>query len=510
MSAPPPTSRLRKLAFAGITLVMCFAIAELSARLFFADDLAAAEAPPPPPEDGAPTHKGNPYLLWEQAPGVRVEHGIPAHINSLGLRGPEPTIPKPPGVRRLLATGDSSVYGFRVADDAFFVHVAAELLGGEEAKIEGWNAAIPGYSTWQTLNLLDMRAWALEPDVLIVGNLWSDNNFDSFVDRELLSAYSTWEDGPRARLHHLLLPSAFYRVLKYRVRVASGSNAEARKVGWMVGDGTQIGRRRVEVNDYAANLERMVQEALRRDAAVLFVMLANEDDMRGPRREPAAWSLYRQVMKDTAARHGAPIVEVPQLFRATQKGKDDLFIDEMHPTALGHRIIAEAIAEALRPWAETGAPVMGEGNGEAMPTYTDTFTFGDGGRGGEGPRSDGPAAPKRDIQEEEMALRGELVMPSFKGQRIQLDVVRIGQSGQPEMLGASLLERPGPFELMMPRAKGEVGFLVYDDVTGDGPSADDGRVDLSHKTVPLPAEGPLEGVIVDVSAGTVTLAQGAP
>ena len=161
--------------------------------------------------------------MWEQAPGVRVEHNIPANINSLGLRGDEPTMPKPAGVRRLLATGDSSVYGFRVRDDEVFITKTAELLGGAEAKIEGWNAAIPGYSTYQTINMLEMRALALEPDVLVIANLWSDNNFDAFVDKELLAAYTTFEGSSTHQMHRLLQGSAFYRLMHYRLTVATGA-----------------------------------------------------------------------------------------------------------------------------------------------------------------------------------------------------------------------------------------------------------------------------------------------
>lgn len=498
MMPPSPTKK----ALAGLAVSLgLFGALEAVARTVFADQLVAAEAPPPPPMDGAPTLRGNPYLLWEQAPGLRVEHGIPAHINRLGLRGPEPEVPKPPGVRRLLATGDSSVYGFRVHDDEVFITVAARLLGGEETQIEGWNAAIPGYSTYQTLNMLEMRALALEPDVLVVANLWSDNNFDSFVDRELLDAYSTFEDTGTARLQRALRASAFYRLLHYRINVLQGSAAQARKVGWTVGDGTQIGRRRVEVNDYAANLERLVQLARARDAQIVFVVLANEDDLKGPRTEPAAWTLYRQVMQDTAARHGAPVVDVPTLFYKSGLGRGELFIDEMHPTATGHRLIAEALAEVLGPWAESGATLLEPDPGAAPPTYQDTFTFGDGGRGGSAPPTPGGEGPARDRAETTFTLTGDLVLAQMQGTRLQIDAVALG-GPQPQVLRAALLTQPGPFLMEVPRVEGPVGFLVYDDLTGNGPSADDRRFDLTGATVTL--EQLDSGVRIDVDQRSVS------
>ena len=102
-------SRWRKALLGSLVALLLLGIAEISVRAQFAEELEEARGGPPPAQDGAPTMRGNPYLLWEQAPGVRTEHGVQATINSLGLRGPEPVIPKPKGTRRLLATGDSSV-----------------------------------------------------------------------------------------------------------------------------------------------------------------------------------------------------------------------------------------------------------------------------------------------------------------------------------------------------------------------------------------------------------------
>ncbi|MFT5584886.1 MAG: hypothetical protein ACI9VR_002474, partial [Cognaticolwellia sp.] len=218
----------KRLAFAAVSTLLVFGALEVGARLILADDLVASQGLPPSPSSSAQTMKGNPYLLWEQVPGLRQEQGATANINSLGMRGPEPELPKPKGVRRLLATGDSSVYGFGVGDGQPFVNVAAQALSTPSAPIEGWNAAIPGYSSFQSINLLEMRALALEPDVLIIANLWSDNNFDDFVDKDLISAWSSFESSPSARLHRSLQASAFYRAMNYRLNIATGTQAKAR------------------------------------------------------------------------------------------------------------------------------------------------------------------------------------------------------------------------------------------------------------------------------------------
>jgi len=360
---------IRRALFALLTTVGALAALEIGARVLFADDLAAATAPPPPPADGAPTLRGNPYLLWEYAPGWRYELGAPVRINALGLRGEEPALPAPAGVRRLLTTGDSSVYGYGVADDEVFIQRAAETLG---ESIEGWNAAIPGYSTFQSINLLQMRALALEPDVVVIGNLWSDNNFDDFIDRELLTAYTRWESSWAGRLHHLLSPSALYRLLDYRVRVAGGETAAARKVGWTIGGQAPTGRRRVAINDYAANLDRLVALSQEAGAEVVFLALANREDLRGTADAPGAWAPYRQVFREAADRAGAPLLDVPAAFRSSGEPADTLFLDEMHPTATGHTLMGDLLARALEGW-RGGALLMGAGVGGGRPVYEDPY-----------------------------------------------------------------------------------------------------------------------------------------
>jgi len=325
---------LRRALYGLVTAVSVLGTLEVGARALGGDALSVGE--PPAPADGAPTLKGSPYLLWEYAPGERFELGLPVRINRHGLRGAEPG-PE----ARLMVTGDSSVYGYGVADDEVFVVKAAQAAGMSPV-----NAAIPGYSSFQTRNLLALRGWDLEPDVLVIGNLWSDNNFDSFVDRELLSAYADWEDGPTARLRSAFSFSAFFRVLDVTLRVSRGRQAEARRVGWTVGGGEPSGERRVALPDYAANLEALADEARARGADVMYLLLPHPDDLR-PREGPAAWTPYREVMRAVAARVGALVVEGPTVFAASGASKSELFLDEMHPTATGHALLADALVEAL-------------------------------------------------------------------------------------------------------------------------------------------------------------------
>ena len=98
-----------------------------------------------------------------------------------------------------------------------------------------------------------------------------------------------------------------------------------RTVSWQVGSSAHIGSRRVEINDYANNLENIVEIAKETGAQVVFVMLANEEDLSQHQEGDKAWDPYRLVMKDTAARHGYPLLNIPELFKASGLTKTAVF-----------------------------------------------------------------------------------------------------------------------------------------------------------------------------------------
>ena len=221
----------KKIIFSVATTTFLLVVLELMSGQIYTAELIAWESPPPPSKDGAPTLKGNPYLLFEFAPGVRREQGVTVTINSLGIRGKEITIPKPDGIRRFITTGDSSVFGFGVEDQEVFSAVASQQLG---YKAEDLNGAIPGYSSFQSINLLHLRALKTEPDLFVIGNIWSDNNFDSFIDKELLATYTGYEQSLIGKLKKSLSRFNLYRVIDWKIRVRKRASL-ARKVGWTLG-----------------------------------------------------------------------------------------------------------------------------------------------------------------------------------------------------------------------------------------------------------------------------------
>lgn len=442
----------------------CWLLGEAAVTFFGQETLARWEAPVPRSLSGAPYLPGNPYLLWEMVPGERVELGVTVTVNSSGLRGPEIDPVKPEGTRRVVVVGDSTVYGHGVSGAGTF---AQKLQGSLGSGFEVINAGVPGYSTEQTLNLLDMRIWDMSPDLIIIASMWSDNNFDSFVDAELICEHRAFEGRWTTPLTRVAEHSAIYRFADWHLRIAH-REAAVRQVGWMLGRAPQGDRRRVPVNDYAANLQRIVSQADIRGAQVAFLGLANHVDMGAATPGAQAWVLYRQVMADTASRNQAPLIDVSEAFEASGLGREVLFLDEMHPTEQGHGLIAQALAAALQPWADGG--VLSHASSDPVQTYEDPYTRGSLGAGPAGEDSAGTAE-----------ILGMVL--TAQDTPLQIDALVVDdKSGDTLQVAGERLDGPGAFSLRVP-AERPIMLRVYRDSAGDGPGPGDPLISFSDQPI---------------------------
>lgn len=419
------------------------------------------ETVPPPGTIGEILLNGNPWLLWELIPGAHEEKGAKVTVNALGFRDRERGLRTRP---RAMTLGDSSVYGFGVDDDEVFT----SLLEAR-ADADFVNAGVPGYSSLQSLIQLESRGRALEPDLLLVANLWSDNNFDSFRDRDLLASYADYSASWAASARDA---SAALRWMDWWLRVGPRAEA-AKKVGWQVGgEDARSGYRRVAISDYTAALDRFCEIG----PSVVYVLLANREDLSPVSPQPA-WAPYRAAMRAVAENCGAALVDLPAAFRASGRSADALFLDLMHPTPAGHRLMADAIA-ALG-WPAT--PVVTNYSGETSPP-PDPF------------EGHGLARPDLARGADAFTLVGTLRVPRYASGRITLDVTRPGDDRAPA-LGSTSLVGPGPMQVKLSERVPTAMFRIYLDTAGDGPTAgdetatigpldipEDGRIDLDFSS----------------------------
>ena len=307
---------------------------------------------------------GHPTRLWTMSEGVRRNAGATATIHSTGLRGHIPQSDRAEGVQRILLLGDSSFFGHGVEDEETLPVRLQRGLEAQGEQVQVINGAIPGYSSEQARALMEDVGWDLEPTLLLVGLLWSDNTWDLFRDGDLMKTAQQFHRNPLAR-------SSFYQMLAGAIDRAKGGQG-ARIITWTrKSEWPDVGVRRVDVRRYATNLDYLVREAARRGAGVVFIAPANED-MVNPRRpgESFSWSMYFDAQQAVAAHHGVPVVSVLPPFKeafeesiaSSGSGEDaikTIFLDKMHPTPFGQQLMATAVQEELSEQGWPQAPLAG-------------------------------------------------------------------------------------------------------------------------------------------------------
>ncbi len=335
---PPraPSSLRFKIAAASVMLVVALVGLELAAR-FVAPIVPGYKISPEKEE--MVLLNSHPTRLWYTAPGVKQSAGFTASINELGLRGPLPADPKPADVPRILVVGDSSLFGHGVADNETLSAQLERALLGRGLRAEVINGGTPGYSTEQTLRFLDEVGWDLKPDLLLIGNLWSDNNYDWFQDADLLHTVNTFS-GP-------LASSALFRISSTWVDRLKGGRG-ARIVSWTANSQvpTTAGRR-VPLPQYAANLAKMMAQATEHGAGALVLSLTNIERIERGDSSKASWHPYFLAQAEIVRWFRVPMVDAHVVFTTAAAEPSTLFVDSMHPSAKGFALLAKATARLL-------------------------------------------------------------------------------------------------------------------------------------------------------------------
>ena len=106
-------------------------------------------------------------------PGSHYEwQSIPVDINSHGLRGPETTYEKPAGTFRILNLGDSVVMGWGVRQEDTYGRQLESLLNENNSgdqRIEVINAGVPGWNLENASAYLQAEGLKYKPDLIILG-----------------------------------------------------------------------------------------------------------------------------------------------------------------------------------------------------------------------------------------------------------------------------------------------------------------------------------------------------
>ncbi|NQX89213.1 MAG: SGNH/GDSL hydrolase family protein [Halioglobus sp.] len=112
----------------------------------------------------------DPNIGWMMKPhDQHFTYDIPVKLNALGFRGPE-VAEKQPGEYRILAIGDSNIYGQALPDEQILTTVWQDKLDStqDDCKYTVVNMAARAWSTNQQLPLLQTLGLELKPDHIVL------------------------------------------------------------------------------------------------------------------------------------------------------------------------------------------------------------------------------------------------------------------------------------------------------------------------------------------------------
>jgi lysophospholipase L1-like esterase len=297
----------------------------------------------------------NPRLRFELRPGGVARAEVTYHVNRLGLRGPETTLEKPAGVRRIALVGDSIAFGYWVGDEHGFARQLETLLaaaGAAAARVEVLNFAVPGYNLEQELEALRSKALAFSPDLVIL--LFCLNDLEGVFSYELglvqerSERRRTLAGGAR---EWLVARSRLFSWVEYRL-----TELEARR-------GFVRAKNPLEGPLYAEAVSQQ-RQALRGQLAVLRSLLASRGvpgmvvvvPVLGERFERYPYRDLHRAVAEAAQAESLAALDLLDCFSPYEFR--DLRIDVVHPSPLGHRVAAHAVRDALcaRGWLCEAVP----------------------------------------------------------------------------------------------------------------------------------------------------------
>jgi lysophospholipase L1-like esterase len=304
------------------------------------------------------SHADLPYALNPAFPGH----------NALGFRGAPLERKKPAGVRRVACLGASTTYGIFVeADEAFPAQLGA-LLAQTKGRWEVVNAGVPGWLSTEALVDLQLHVLPLEPDVVVI--LQGRNEL-------FPQAYN----GFRADYTHFRRPGFNYAVSNYvhkevfrwsRLAMLA-CTLRGERFGWSETEehplyGGVVKENRPTTEETERNLrdparletlrsctESMIALCSARGIRVVVCTMAFRPDKLAGIQEldpsPRMSALLSEqidrnnaLARETSERLGATLVDTSVL-----SADADIFLDDCHMTAEGHRRCARMIYDALVP-----------------------------------------------------------------------------------------------------------------------------------------------------------------
>lgn len=276
-------------------------------------------------------NRTHPTLFWEVSPNLMDINMGPAKVltNSHGFRSPEISLKKPEGQYRVIVLGDSSAFGHFVGNDQTFGAVLEKMLRirhpGRDVRFI--NGAVLGYTSYQAATFMKERGWKFSPDLIIIG-------FNNDPQLE-------WKQDVERVPHPVILP-IFRLLYKSNIYLSLKKfmlNQRMKKDhSFALQPGSRQQKNRVSPEQMKDNLTYLLNEGKKHNTKIIFISMPLQSVSHDIRN-------YRRIMKELANNGEHPFLDLLDDWK--KYPAHEVFLDVMHPTVKGHRIIAEDLYKII-------------------------------------------------------------------------------------------------------------------------------------------------------------------
>jgi lysophospholipase L1-like esterase len=256
-------------------------------------------------------------LLWRQADTAPTE--FDRMIKAVHVGQPAPTKGRK---YRIICLGDSCT---RIVIQGWPYSFLLEGRIGPD-RVEVFNASVPGYTSYQGLAWVKMQLLQYEPDLIVVYFGWNDHwRSTGMTDREYAATLSPW----RPRLLQLFRR----RVEPPPVRVSQAEFREnLQQIATLVRQhGGQLLLLTGPSHITAAGRERLLADGY----------IRSEDEPERMHRR------YLDIVRSLDEEPATRVYDAARLFDQLNDPEQLLHLDGIHPTDLGHAVLAAQLAEYI-------------------------------------------------------------------------------------------------------------------------------------------------------------------
>lgn len=367
------------------SVLITFAVLELVSRAYayfttptIRDmQLAFAEDFTVPFSYGTPRPHVNLELREYFPSGKNIEEPVWVRSNRFGLRMREVSLEKPTGVTRIACLGDSSTFGWMIAEEEAYPPVLETLLNQNSSQpYEVLNFGVPGYTSFHGRYHYFRRVKEFAPDIVTLAFgfndsfefLFEEKNF--FAELEKAGLIEGLSPIPLFFYDHSALAKWVMKRLKYpaQQKLIALHRERSQRQTWQP---------KVSQSDFQENIRVIVEDARASGAECVLLNL----DL------PNSW--VKKPLEALSRSLSLPLIDVHTMFRSQSRLRDPQ--PEFQLAASGTRADSAPYSILLRVWVPASTPVTGPvsvmGNHPALGNYAPNTIplFDDGTQGDEKP-----------------------------------------------------------------------------------------------------------------------------